>query len=151
MAFLSWGSSFVLFWKVTMLVFFSPAEEIWSSSGKQPRQLFERCGSKTDPCPYCPHSSVCKLSHSEVLLLRGSSHWLSLNFCICNPPIIPKRISWAEDSAAAPHSLYLELFMQEDSSEKSSLPPSQNGKCLIQQLCKRSIILSIQWPLGCQW
>lgn len=35
--------------------------------------------------------------------------------------------------------------------EESSLPPSQKGKSLTHQHCSRSIILSIQWPLGCQW
>lgn len=41
---------------------------------------------------------------------------------MCNPPISPKIISWAEDSAAAPHSLYLELFILEDSSENLPFP-----------------------------
>lgn len=34
--------------------------------------------------------------------------------------------------------------------EESSLPLSQKGKSLIHQHCNRSIILSIQWPLGSQ-
>lgn len=35
--------------------------------------------------------------------------------------------------------------------EEPSLPPAQKGKSVIHQHCNRSIILSIQWPLGCQW
>lgn len=35
--------------------------------------------------------------------------------------------------------------------EESSLPPPLKGKSLMHQHCNRSIILSIQWPWGCQW
>lgn len=62
---LALGSSFVLFWKVRTLVFFSAAEEVWASSGKQPRQLLKRGGSRTDPCPYCPRSTMCTNSHIQ--------------------------------------------------------------------------------------
>lgn len=122
------GSSFVLFWEMAMLAFFCPAEEVWASSGKHHGQLWEGCGSKIGPCPFHPNSRICMKSQFQKGWFEISSHWFSLNFWVLNPPISPKSVSWAGDSVAQPHSLYLELFIQEDSSGRAFPSPCPKRK-----------------------
>lgn len=123
-----------------------------SSSGKHHSHLFQRCGSRTDPWLCCLNSRRCMKSHFQShWIVEGSPigfHWI---FECATHQLVQKEFNGLETLQ-----LHLILCILSSSSrrtavEESSLPPSQKRKSLIHQHCNRSIILSIQWPLGCQW
>lgn len=108
-----------------------------------------------------PHCKAKVGNNGVIFSPNFRRHCFSQKCGVGDPPFIPKRISWARDSAATQDAwmsfltrvlliLCILSSIQQDSCGRVLPSPSPKGKSLVHQLCNRSIILSIQWPLGCQ-